>query len=293
LCNWSIPSANAVCSTTLRLRHTTASFTFQAGSIDSLNEQERNIYDIVRRYYLAQFLPAHEYLRSEITVQCGPHLFLATGNVTTSPGWKSAFGSDIDIDPPDEEVADEQEGTGSAALPAVVTGDACILAKTELGEKVTRPLPYFTEAALLGAMENIARFETNEQLRKVLNEKSGIGTPATRAGMIEGAVVRKFFVRKKRAIRATDKAHALMAILPPAIKQPSMTALWEQDLDRIEDGTIPVAAFEAKITNWVCSMVNQLKAAAQSCHKRTDRWPKPLKPPCPRSTNAFSAVAAR
>jgi DNA topoisomerase-3 len=157
---------------------------------------------------------------------------------------------------------------------------------------VTRPLPYFTEAALLGAMENIARFETNEQLRKVLNEKSGIGTPATRAGMIEGAVVRKFFVRKKRAIRATDKAHALMAILPPAIKQPSMTALWEQDLDRIEDGTIPVAAFEAKITNWV-SMVNQLKAAAQSCHKRTDRWPKPLKPPCPRSTNAFSAVAAR
>jgi len=236
--------------------------TFQAGSIDSLNEQERNIYDIVRRYYLAQFLPAHEYLRSEITVQCGPHLFVATGNVTTSPGWKTAFGSDNDIDPPDEEVADEQESTGSAALPAVVPGDACILAKTELGEKVTRPLPYFTEAALLGAMENIARFETNEQLRKVLNEKSGIGTPATRAGMIEGAVVRKFFVRKKRAIRATDKAHALMAILPPAIKQPSMTALWEQDLDRIEDGTIPVAAFEAKITNWVCSMVNQLKAAA-------------------------------
>lgn len=236
--------------------------TFQSGSIASLNEEERNIYDIVRRYYLAQFLPPHEYLRSEITVQCGPHFFAASGNVTTSPGWKAAFGSEGDIDPPDDETPDDQDGAATASLPAVATGDACQLNQAELGEKMTRPLPYFTEASLLAAMENIARFETNEQLRKILSEKSGIGTPATRAGMIKGAVERNFFVRKKRTIRATDKAHALMAILPPAIKQPSMTALWEQDLDRIEQGAIPVATFEAKITNWVCTMVNQLKAAA-------------------------------
>lgn len=241
--------------------------TFEQGSIAALSEEERNIYDAIRRFYLAQFYPAHEYLSTEITVVCTGQTFISKGSVPTLAGWKAVFGSDFEITPRDEDEVESDEPAADATLPPVSTGDACQVARADLGEKTTRPLPYFTEAALLAAMENIGRFETNVHLKKILAETAGIGTPATRAALIKGAVLRNQLTRKGRSIRATAKAHALMAILPPAIKLPSMTAMWEQEMEKIASGSIPMDAFIQQITQWITTMVAQLKAAAPELAK--------------------------
>ncbi len=96
---------------------------------------------------------------------------------------------------------------------------------------MTRPAPHFTEATLLAAMENIARFVTEEKFKQILKDTAGLGTPATRASIIQGAVDKGYFKRQKKVLLATDKAHALIAVLPPAIKSPGMTAAWEQELE--------------------------------------------------------------
>ncbi|WP_239699224.1 DNA topoisomerase, partial [Salmonella enterica] len=113
-------------------------------------------------------------------------------------------------------------------LPRVSQGEPALLNGAELANKMTRPAPHFTEATLLAAMENIARFVTEEKFKQILKDTAGLGTPATRASIIQGAVDKGYFKRQKKVLLATDKAHALIAVLPPAIKSPGMTAAWEQ-----------------------------------------------------------------
>lgn len=235
--------------------------------IAAMSEIEAHLYDAIRRFYLAQFFPEHQYLASTITVECAGHHFVARGSTPTDAGWKAVFVSEHEINPEDETDLEDTHAPEQSTLPPVQRAERVTLTGSDLAEKATRPPAYFTEDALLGAMENIARFVQEEQFKKILRDTTGLGTTATRAGIIQGAVDRGYFERKKRQLRATAKAQALIAVLPPGIKSPGLTAVWEQELEKISTGTVAMADFMSKVTTWICTTVAQLKQAAPELTK--------------------------
>ncbi len=229
-------------------------------NIAAMSDEQRNIYDAIRRFYIAQFYSDFQFNRTQIEVTCGEHNFVASGKTPLKQGWKVLFASESESDPKDD--ADTDEMLEQDKLPKVSHGEPAQVVKPDIQGKMTRPSPHFTEASLLSAMENIARFVTEEQFKRILKDTAGLGTPATRAGIIEGAVTRGYFKRQKKLLKATEKAQALIAVLPPAIKSPGMTAAWEQELERIADGSGDMSAFMANINGWVTDTVGKIKQAA-------------------------------
>ncbi len=188
-------------------------------STSTLSSHEKQVYQLVARQYLAQFYPVHEYAdtRAEIIIEGGR--FVASSKKVLKPGWKVLYG------------ADKQKQ--SAPVPALKKGQALHCDSGELVEKNTTPPPYFTDATLLAAMTGIARFVTSGELRKVLKETDGLGTEATRAGIIELLFRRGFMQRKGKAIHATDAGRGLIRSLPDEATAPDMTAHWESTLNAI------------------------------------------------------------
>ncbi len=193
--------------------------TLRKQSTDTLTSHERQVYQLVSRQYLAQFYPVHQYLdtRAEIVIEGGR--FVASAKKVTQPGWKVLFGADKQKQP--------------EPLPALAKGQSLHCERGELVEKNTTPPPYFTDATLLAAMTGISRYVTSAELRKVLKETDGLGTEATRAGIIELLFRRGFLQRKGKAIHATDAGRGLVRSLPQEATAPDMTAHWESTLNAI------------------------------------------------------------
>lgn len=234
--------------------------------ISKMTEMESNLYDAIRRFYIAQFYSPFEFNRTRIEVTSGQHRFLAKGKTPLKQGWKVIFGSDAESSPEDDnDVSDEAEE--QSALPKMQQGEPALINGSTLDDKMTRPAPHFTEATLLAAMENVARFVTEERFKQILKETAGLGTPATRAGIIQGAIDKGYLLRKKKVLMATEKAHALVAIVPEAIKSPGMTAAWEQELEKIASGSVRMANFMQQISGWVTTMVNTVKQNAAQLSK--------------------------
>ncbi|MFY0992653.1 DNA topoisomerase 3 [Halomonas sp. C05BenzN] len=230
--------------------------------ISKMSELEFNLYDCIRRFYVAQFYAPFEFNRTKIQVTAGQHLFNARGKTPLKQGWKVIFNSDLESAPEDEgETKDENPEQDQ--LPPMRQGEPAVINGAELADKLTRPPPHFTEATLLAAMENIARFVTEPRFKQILKDTAGLGTPATRAGTIQGAVDRGYLQRKKKTLHATDKAHALVTILPEAVKSPGMTAAWEQQLEKIAAGDARMTTFMEQITGWVSNMVTTVKTNAE------------------------------
>ena len=227
--------------------------------ISAMSEPEFNIYDAVRRFYIAQFYSPAEFSRTVIDVMCGNHLFIAAGKTPLKQGWKVLFNSESESSPQDEGTEADEGLAEQDKLPRVNQGEPAVISNSSIGSKVTRPSPHFTESSLLAAMENISRFVTEEKFKKILAETAGLGTPATRAGIIQGAVDKGYFKRQKKMLISTEKANALIAIMPPAIKSPGMTAAWEQELEKIASGHGNMTVFMNQITNWICKLVEELK----------------------------------
>lgn len=230
-------------------------------NLSAMSAVEYHIYDAIRRFFIAQFYSDYEFSRTVIELESAGHTFVASGKTPLRQGWKVLFTSDSESDPQDDEGEENEE---QDKLPPVNQGEPAQIQGTDIQSKMTRPSPHFTEATLLAAMENIARFVEEEHFKQILKETAGLGTPATRAGIIEGAVKRGYFVRQKKILRATDKAHALIEVLPLAIKSPGLTAAWEQQLEAIADGSGDMNGFMRQITGWVTETVEQLKQAAPS-----------------------------
>ncbi|WP_368181606.1 DNA topoisomerase 3 [Aeromonas sp. R7-5] len=230
-------------------------------NISAMSEIELNLYDAIRRFYIAQFYSEHEFSKTVIEVQSGRHLFTASGKTPSKQGWKLLFTSDSESDPQDE-VDETDAPIEQEKLPRISQGEPAQLKRPDLASKMSRPPPHFTESTLLGAMVNIARFVTEEKFKQILKDTAGLGTEASRASIIEGSVSKGYIKRQKKVLIATEKAHALIAVLPPAIKSPGMTAAWEQELEKIATGAGNMSVFMKQISSWICQMVEQLKTAA-------------------------------
>jgi len=187
----------------------------------NLSIDEQRIYELIARQYLLQFCPDAEYRKSKITLSIAGGTFVAQARNLQTAGWKELLGKE-----------DEDENQ-EPLLPIVKKGQILYCERGEVMSKKTQPPKPFTDATLLSAMTGIARFVQDKELKKILRETDGLGTEATRAGIIELLFKRGFLTKKGRNIYSTETGRILISALPDIATQPDMTAHWEAQLTDI------------------------------------------------------------
>jgi len=157
---------------------------------------------------------------------------------------------------------DDDDDAGVQALPALAEGDRCQVSGFEVDAKKTTPPAHYTEGTLIAAMKNVSRLVEDPRLRQRLKETTGIGTEATRAGIIETLLQRGFVSRRKKHLVATDTGCALVDALPAPVTDPGTTALWEQALEQIAEGRRDPAEFLMQQADWVRVLVTRAQGGA-------------------------------
>ncbi|TKJ97686.1 DNA topoisomerase III [Pseudomonas fluorescens] len=216
--------------------------------VSQLTGKHRAVYTLIRARYLAQFLPNHEYDRTQADFDCAGHALRAVGKVVIEPGWKRAL--------PEALVpAKGREAPAPQALPTLVQGHDYAVAKVNLKDLWTQPPKPFTEGDLIKAMKNVAKLVEDPLLKQKLKDTTGIGTEATRAGIIQGLLDRGYLVKNGKALSATLAAFSLIDAVPRAIADPGTTAIWEQALDMVQSGEMSLEEFVAKQAAWMSKQV--------------------------------------
>lgn len=185
----------------------------------TLAADEAKVYQLISRHYLIQFYPDYIYNETKVEVTIAGGLFKANAKQDVSLGFKVLMGK--------AELKDE------ATLPHLTKGMALNCTKGEVVEKHTTPPSHFTDATLLSAMTGISRYVKDSQIKKILKETDGLGTEATRAGIIELLFRRRFLKREGKSIKATQTGLALISVLPEGLASPDLTAKWEASLGNI------------------------------------------------------------
>src|SRR5512144_2753163 len=213
-----------------------------------LNELEAKLYDFVVRRFLAAFYPPAEFTITTRITRVAGEPFKSEGRVLVSPGWLAVYGRE----------AQGEQGT----LAPVAAGERVATEKVEVVPNTTRPPARLTEATLLSAMEGAGKLIDDEELREAMREK-GLGTPATRAQIIEGLLGEKYILREGKDLHPTAKAFSLIALLKglgvPELFSPELTAEWEFKLAQMEHGKLPREDFMREIVAMTKHIVGQAK----------------------------------
>jgi len=202
-------------------------------NLSSLSANERNVYDMIVRKFLAAFYPPYVYDVTKIITEAQEESFLTTGNSVVDLGFRILYTSDKNTE---EEIL----------LPDVKEGDELEVIEAELIKKKTEPPKPYTEGELLNAMENAGRFIDDEDLKQQLKE-AGIGTPSTRAAIIERIIDVGYISRKGKTLIPTDKGVKLIEVLPEELKSPETTGRWEKGLSSIAKGNMDSTRFMESI----------------------------------------------
>lgn len=230
-----------------------------------LSEIERKIYDLVVRRFMAVFFPPAQYHVTNRVTQVLEHHFRSQGKVLVAPGWLAIYGKDADADTAEDKAADKNEGktdTANKSLVAVQDGERVQTQDVEVKDLQTKPPARFSEATLLGAMEGAGKTVDDEELRAAMQEK-GLGTPATRAAIIEGLINEKYLVREGKELIPTAKAFQLLTLLRgldvDELSKPELTGEWEYKLSQMEKGELSREAFMAEIAAMTQRIVQKAK----------------------------------
>ncbi|SOC44651.1 DNA topoisomerase III [Shinella sumterensis] len=240
--------------------------TLEPTRLDAMSDKEKAVYRLIRSHYLAQFLPHHEFDRTLAGFSAGSETLLATGKQVIVAGWHLAQvgkGDDARAAKPSDG-EDEETARRSQVLPSLTKGVRCQIGAVGLKGLKTQPPKPYTQGELVKAMKGVAKLVTDPRLKQKLKETTGIGTEATRAGIITGLFDRSYLIKKGRSIRASDAAFTLIDAVPPAIADPGTTAIWEQALDMIESGQMTLDGFIGKQSAWVAQLVEQYRGARLS-----------------------------
>ncbi|MBK0694906.1 DNA topoisomerase III [Klebsiella oxytoca] len=216
--------------------------------LTQLNDSERKVYGLVRSHFLAQFLPDHEVDKTDLRLNCAGETLTARGSVVIVSGWRQLFLREMATHSPEE----------TQALPALQQGQTCQVEQVDVRARQTQPPEHYTEGTLIAAMKNAARFVSDERLKQRLKENAGIGTEATRAGIIQTLLKRGYLIKQRRFLLATDTASTLIDALPETLKDPGTTALWEQMLDDIATGKMGLEAFLVQQQEAVTALTAQI-----------------------------------
>lgn len=230
--------------------------TEQYVNLAALNDKERKIYDLVVKRFLAVLYPPFEYEEISVKALIENEPFTAKGKRVLAAGWKEVYANQY------EEDADaEEDGVAEQLLPALAEGDVLLIRSLTMTQGATKAPPLFTEASLLTAMENPAKYmdEKNVNLKKTLDETGGLGTVATRADIIEKLFSSFLIERRGKDILITSKGRQLLELVPEELKSPALTAVWEQKLASIAQGKLDKTVFLNEMKNYAKSLVNQIK----------------------------------
>ena len=213
-----------------------------------LNEAEHKLYDMVVRRFLAVFFPAAEFLQTTRITRIAEHQFRTEGKVLQNPGWLAVYG---------RAGGDEAEN-----LPAIQPAEKVAVRELDAAAHRTKPPPRFTEATLLSAMEGAGKLVEDDEMRAAMEAK-GLGTPATRAAIIEGLIYEGYVHRDGRELVPTPKAFSLLFALHvmsiPELASPELTGEWEHKLKLIELGKFTREEFMQHISQLVQSVVGIIK----------------------------------
>ena len=221
---------------------------------NNLTDLERKVYDMVALRFIAAFYPPCQVSTTTVLAQAGEVPFKVTGREILEQGWREVFAKDIPSEPTDSTEPSEQK-----ALPSFKKGESGPH-EPLLQEKTTTPPKYYTEATLLRAMETAGKTVDNEELRDAMKE-NGIGRPSTRAAIIEKLFQRKYIVREKKNIKATELGINLIhTIISPLLKSPELTGLWEKKLREIERGDFGAQQFLDELKQMTTEVVREVKS---------------------------------
>lgn len=233
--------------------------THKQGSLTSLSNDERKLYELIARQYLMQFYPHYEYLNSQIELTIAGGLFRAQGNTPQKLGWKALLPQ---TSKPNSTQANDKTDHYAVSLPRLDKGDILHCSHGQLDEKVTTPPAAFTNATLLAAMTGISRYVKQADIKAILKETDGLGTEATRAGIIELLFQRDFLVRQGKNIIATPTGKALINALPETLISPDMTAQWEATLNAMSTGKASYQDFMQELHNNLQALIVQARAVS-------------------------------
>lgn len=228
--------------------------TEQSVLLSDLSDRERKIFDLVVKRFLAVLFPAFEYEQTTIQAKIGSERFIARGKIVLAQGWREVYDYDVE----DE---DSKSGVSEQTLPKIEKGDRLRLQSVSQTKGETKPPEPFTEATLLSAMENPARYMANEskELIKTIGETGGLGTVATRADVIEKLFNSFLFEKRGKHIFVTAKGKQLLELVPDDLQSPTLTAQWEQKLGAIAKGSLNKQAFISDIKTYAKTVVQQIK----------------------------------
>lgn len=244
--------------------------TEQFVQLDHMTNEERKIYDLVVRRFLAVLCPACEIEDTTVKALLGKETFTAKGAVIKAPGWREAYeSSEIPADFPLEDSEEESDSfspaggssASEAGLSQLKQGDMLPVQSLTVTEGKTKPPAYFTEGTLIAAMENPVKYleQKNKDYAKTLGETGGLGTVATRADIIEKLFSGFLMEKKGNEIHLTSKGRQLLELVPEDLKSPALTASWELRLKAIAQGTESDRAFMKEIEAYAKSLIQEIR----------------------------------
>lgn len=245
--------------------------TEQYVDLNKLSREERHIYDLVVRRFIAVLSAPFEYDEVQVKITVGKYNFHTKGQSIKSAGWKALYDSSLADDDDDAE-----PDLAAQRLPALSQGAAAAVKEVRVCAGKTSPPARYTEATLLTAMENPASQVEDGRLRDALKTAGGLGTPATRADIIEKLFNSFYIERRGREIFPTSKGRQLIGIVPPDLKSAELTAKWEQQLSLIAEGKANDRKFIEEMRGYASSLVQAVKSStAEYKHDNMTREPCP------------------
>jgi DNA topoisomerase-3 len=215
------------------------------------SEQERNIYDLVVRTYLAQFAADYEYLQTDVTITVAEESFVASGTTTSAEGWQRVLSPAKDPDAETDPVAEQ-------ALPAMAAGDPIVVDGVDLNDAKTSPPARFDESRLLAAMKSVHKYVDDAALAARLRESDGIGTTATRSAMLTEMLSREVLVPIKvgsSKLQAAAKTRSLIEVLPADVKSAAQAGTFRLKLDQVASGDMTMQQFMDETVEYVHRIV--------------------------------------
>ena len=240
----------------------------------TLDDKEQRIFDLVTRRFIAVFFPAAQFEVTTRITRVEGEAFKTDGKVIVDPGWMAVYGRQA-----------ENEEDSEKSVCAVRPGETAQVEAVEVRESETKPPARFNEATLLSAMEGAGKLVDDEELREAMSER-GLGTPATRAQIIEGLLAEGYLLRQGRELVATAKGMSLITLLrdlhAEALTKPELTGEWEFRLKQMERGQLSRADFMAQIGTLTRDLVEKVRAGMG---KEVSGQFRPLEVNCPRCGN--------
>jgi DNA topoisomerase III len=241
--------------------------------VDKMSPDDRRIYDLVVRRFLAIFHPDAVFENTRVETTVATHVFRTRGKLMLVPGWRAVYGETADADAGGR--ADDDEGR-EQQLPRLEHGESVETKEIASEQKETKPPRRYTEGSLLAAMETAGKLVDEEELREAMKD-SGIGTPATRAAIIERLIQVGYIERDGRALVVTEKGLNVIRLLGEhPLTSPSLTGDWEHRLAKIEIGSDSREAFMGDIVKFTESTVSELDTKLKDV-----RIPRANLGPCP------------